>query len=388
MKRFSLLVIGVLLIGSASGASADEVFTRSVDCSKGQSIKAALQQARNDKPLEVVFQGTCGEFLLIDRDDVTLRGANSSSVLVGLVDVTGAEGVVIRDFTIQGGPNHPRTGDLGGVNVLDGSVRIDNMLIQDVPNRGIQLINSQGIISNVTVLRSRPGNLVFRSSHVLFGGDIVADGGFFGMSLVNSTATAKGVNFTFKNCQYGVIVQINSGLEHITGKMTLTDNGIGIAVLAQGAFALGSFIEVRGSLQAGILVDELSSMTPLIGAPGGGPALTVVESPIGISVERGSTFELFRQSTVANNGIGLNVDASILVSTAAKIYDNEKDVILAFGARATFGQENEIESPVACDEQVITRGPVHCGAALKSAPVSLAPKVASQLQEERGTGSL
>jgi hypothetical protein len=389
MKRINLLIIGALLIGAAAQASADTVSSKFVNCSKGESIKEALQQARNDKQLDIVFKGTCSEFLLIDRDAVTLRGADSSAVLVGLIDVIGVKGVVIRDFTIQGGPNHPRTGDLGGVNVLDGSVRIDNMLIQDVPNRGIQLINSEGIISNVTVLRSRPGNLVFRSSHILFGGNIVADGGFFGISLVNSTATAKGVNFTFKNCQYGIIVQINSGLEHITGKMTLTDNNIGIAVLAQGVFALGSFVEVHGNRQVGILLDELSSMTPLVGAPGGGPALTVTGSPIGISVERDSTFELFRQSTVTNNGIGLQVDASTLVAAAAKIYDNtEKDVSLGFGTKATFnGEENVIESPVACDEHVITRGPIHCGATLETTQALLAPAVTSQLHEEKETGN-
>lgn len=51
--------------------------TVSVNCAKGESISAAL--SKNTGPLVIELRGTCRENVLIERSDVTLRGANPAS---------------------------------------------------------------------------------------------------------------------------------------------------------------------------------------------------------------------------------------------------------------------------------------------------------------------
>lgn len=341
-----------------------------VDCTKGETLSGALQKGKNAEALEIAFSGTCEEVVTIRRDLVTLRGADPTARLIGGIEVFGSSAVVFRDFNIRGGENHPHTGDFAGINALEGSaVQVENVRIEDIRARGIQAVASAVSLRNVTILRALGGALTFRSSGVQMAGTIIANESPFGMSLVNSGAVAKGADLTFNGNLFGLIVQINSGFEVIVGHLTANDNTIvGILVAGQGIFAVGSITEVRNNRGPGIIVDELSSYTPLLtplpGSPGGGPSLTVTgNAGAGISVERGSTFEVIQNTIVTGNQAGITVDNSTLRLAGASVHGNtSSDLNLAFDAKGDFGAGNSIATPIVCDSSVLTRGSFACGA--------------------------
>ncbi len=349
-----------------AAATSVEPRTMSVRCARGETLSRALDRGRNAEVLEISFTGSCEEVVNIRRDLVTIRGADATARLIGGIQLFGASGVILRDFNIRGGENHPHTGDFAGVNALQGSaVQVENVRIEDIRARGIQSIDSVVSLRDVTILRAVGGALTFRSSGVDMGGTIVANESPFGMTLVNSGAVAKGADLTFNGNLFGLIVQINSGFEHISGHLTVNGNAlIGILVAGQGIFAVGSNAEVRNNRGPGIQVDELSSYTPLIGAPGGGPSLIVTgNAGVGITVERGSTFEVIRETLVTGNQAGVTVDNSTLRLAGASIHDNTSaDVMLTFAAKGEFGAGNSIATPIVCDSSVLTRGSLGCGA--------------------------
>jgi hypothetical protein len=349
-------------------AAAEEVAPRavSVDCTKGETISNALEKGKNAQALEIAFSGTCEEVVNIRRDLVTLRGADSTARLIGGVQLFGASGVNLHDFNIHGGENHPHTGDFAGINVLQGSaVVVENVRIEDIRARGIQGIQASISLRNVTVLRAVGGALSFRSSGIAMSGTIIANESPFGMSMVNSGAVAKGADLTFNGNGLGLIVQLNSGLEHITGHLTANDNtAVGILLAGQGALGIGSFAEVKNNKGPGIMVDELSSYTPLIGVPGGGPSLVVLgNAGPGVSAERGSTFEVNKATTITANQIGVHGDNSTVRLANASVYGNtSSDLVLTFDAKGEFGAGNSIATPIVCDSSVLTRGSLACGA--------------------------
>jgi hypothetical protein len=362
-------------------AAAADVAPRSVsvDCNKGETLSDALEKGKNAQALDISFTGSCEEVVTIRRDLVTFHGADSTATLIGGFQVFGSSGVAFRNLNIHGGEHHPHTGDFAGINALQGSaVQVENVRIEDIRARGLQSIESAVSLRNVTILRALGGALTFRSSGVDMGGTIVANESPFGITLVNSGAVAKGADLTFNGNGYGLIVQIDSGFEHISGHLTVNDNTlVGILVAGQGIFAVGSNAEVKNNRGPGIEVDELSSYTPLIGAPGGGPSLTVTgNAGAGIAVERGSTFEVTKETLVTGNQAGITVDNSTLRLAGASIHDNtSSDVKLTFGAKGEFGAGNSIATAIVCDSTILTRGSLACGASAAAASLSKAPRL-------------
>jgi len=334
-----------------------------VDCDRGRTIERALRRARLFDRAEITFSGSCEEVLRIDRDHLTLQGADGSAEVVGAVDVVGASNVTLQGFLIRGGPDSPVGSGFGGINVTGGAgVTIDGMQVQDIVARGIRVIGSTATIRDTTVLRAALGNFVFRSASLGFGGTLVGNESPFGMSLVASTASARNADFVFDQNFFGLIIQLDSGFEHVEGTITTNDNQfVGLFLAGQGILAFGSQVETRRNGTAGVMVDELSSLTPLIGAPGTGPALTVEDNPaLGIAVTRGSTIQLFSPTVVRNNDVGLMVEDSTLILGGSTIRENlSTDVTLGFVTKATFSSGNDL-GDVVCDDTVHVRGDGGC----------------------------
>ncbi len=376
MKTARLLLVLLSVSSPVLAQSSEPSRQIAVHCAKGHTITSALERGKDAQSLAIVIRGACEEVVNIRRSYVTIRGFNANSRLIGGFDIRHSSGVTIRDLTIQGGENHPHTGDFAAVNALHGSaVRLENVQVRSIRARGIQSLESSVSMHDVTIDDARGGAFTFRSSAIDMDGVIAGNNSPFGMTLVNSGAVAKGADLTFRGNVFGLIVQINSGLEHISGHLTVENNSIGVLVAGEGVLAIGSIAEVKNNTGPGILIDELSSWTPLVGAPGGGPALTVTgNAGPGISVERGSTFEVLKDTVVTGNQIGINVDNSVLRLADAAVNGNTlSDVKLAFEAKGEFGADNSLGSPVVCDATVVTRGSAACGA---SADVAAAPAAA------------
>lgn len=384
------VVISVLSAPGMALAQAEEALaegthdgpgTRFVICSE-DTLSHALQ---TPGPLtEIVFTGTCvEEELVITRDGLTLRGAGEGATLEGLITVSGAQNVTIRDFLIQGNLDLPIRTDLGGVNAINSAgVTIENIVVQDPHARGIRGVGSTLTIRNSTIRNAQGGAFVFRGSAVILDGSILTEECLFGMSLVNSTGFARRAELTFNDGFLGLVVQINSGLEQVEGRISANRNVFGVFIASQGSVAYGAAIEGRENMAVGMVIDELSNLTPLIGAPGAGPSVTMVDNGVlGISVERDSDLELVMPATVTGNGLGVFVDNSLLRVSGSTINDNAgPDVALEFGSRATFNGDNDISS-VACDDTVITRGDMACGAALTSSGAVLTYSAAPSVLE-------
>ncbi len=383
MNRYASAVIALLaLVAPMAAASqspgpvasedrfvlrnADQQTVVRVNCNRGETITHALAEGREWRPLAVQFSGTCHENPVINRDDVDLSGTGSAPLLIGLIDVRGSSRVAIHDFNIQGDPSAPFDLDHGGVNVVQGSsATVTNIHVSTIKARGFQVDHSAAVLNNLTVDGGMAGAFVFRASQIFFQGSLVSTNSLFGMSLVYTWSTAKGVNFTFDHDVFALLVQAGSTFEHIEGKLVVNNStALGIGVFGQGVIAYGSFIEAHNNQNIALEVDELSSFSPLIGAPGGGPSVTITDNPaVGISVERGSTFELATAATIERNNVGLQVDGgSYLRMANATISGNPAaDVKLSFGSKAEFNGGNAVATPVQCDSTVLTRGTFGCG---------------------------
>jgi hypothetical protein len=112
---WSLVPIAGFLLFVFGGitAAAQTTATVHVDCTKGESIKKALEQHKTARSLIVEIEGMCTENVIVTRDRVTFRGTNPSTdgiqaeTNVGQIDaalwVRGAHEVTIENLKLTGG---------------------------------------------------------------------------------------------------------------------------------------------------------------------------------------------------------------------------------------------------------------------------------------------
>ena len=345
------------------GDSAANRFT--VRCDSGHSISRALRFFRFFRQVTIDFSGSCDEDIVIERDHVTLRGVSEDATILGLIDVFGGSNITLEDFTILGEISDPVDTGRGAINVVNGgAITVNNVHLQTQNVRGVRIINSTAALNNVSVDDILVGGFVFRASSITFSGEIVATRSVFGMTFVDSNGNARNANFTFNdNFFAGLIVQINSGFEHVEGLISANNNPFGLFIASNAVLAHGSFIEVSGSSTAGVLVDEFSSLTPLAGAPGGGPGLTLTDNPgDGIVLDRYSTLETLT-AEITGNATGVSALNSEVRLAASTVEGNTTEISLGFDSKLTGnGEENVIGGAIECDSSVLTRGTLSCSA--------------------------
>lgn len=347
--------------GAAARAGHSQSF--SVNCARGQTINAALARQQSGG-IEIQVFGVCQEAVVIDQDDVTLLGAGTAPTVVGTIDVKGAARANIRGLLIRGVPGAPFNTAAGGINITEGgSANVEDVRIENTKTRGFQIAVGAATIKNVSIVNGLAGAFVFRSAGVILAGSISSEGSLFGMSLVASDVFAKAADITFSHDVFGLIIEEGASLEHVTGHLTANDNNLGILLAGGGIYAYGSFIEARRNSDYGILIDEQSLMSPLVGAPGGGPSITVADNPgVGISIERESDLELVKAVRITGNRVGMQVDNSLLRMADTVIEGNlDVNLKLTFGAKGEFlGSANSVAGGVKCDGTVLTRGSLAC----------------------------
>ena len=111
---------------------------RVVDCTKGQSIQAMIDQ--NAEPLEITIVGVCNENVRIERKRVTLRGQNPGAVdgIQGVATdrpallIAYTEGAVIDNLSISNGP-------LTGVGISFSQVVMSNCRVDSNGGSGINV---------------------------------------------------------------------------------------------------------------------------------------------------------------------------------------------------------------------------------------------------------
>ncbi|MFQ5906635.1 MAG: nitrous oxide reductase family maturation protein NosD [bacterium] len=323
MKMIERLLILVVAIVVASPALAGVL---NVDCTKGETVTKAVEQAKPGDTIQVT--GTCKETVTITTDRLTLDGQGSAILdggsvgkagvvfsekvlpsYEGVLTIVGARGVTITGFTIQHG--------VDGITCKIGAACIvRNTILQDNADEGIQVSHSATAeVTDSTLRRNAEwGIVVVATSSVVFRGTIIS---------TNNGRDGIGVFF--------------SSHAHVFAETTIQANNnarSGISVAIAASMIVRGTIMTENNGRYGVSVGVVSHLR-------GGPRGTFIAK----HNKRG--------------GLRVNDGASVTLSKATVITDNNgTDVALSFGARATL-KGNTIGT-ITCDKSSMIRGDVAC----------------------------
>lgn len=128
-----------------------------VDCGAGENINDALEDAAPIAPVTITVQGICEEDVIIERDDVTLRGADSvpGHGVEGGITLSAASRVNLADLVVQGVPGE---GTIGVWAQKASSVMIRNLSVSDHDSTGVLVSqNSVALIADSEVTNPAGG---------------------------------------------------------------------------------------------------------------------------------------------------------------------------------------------------------------------------------------
>jgi hypothetical protein len=105
--------------------------TIAVDCDAQQTLAAALAD-KSTGDLNIVFSGTCKEYLYTQRDGFAIRGKDTSATLAGGIEVT-ARRVLLGGFTCRDSTQ----GEYCIAALCGASVTLHNIKVQNASIRGV-----------------------------------------------------------------------------------------------------------------------------------------------------------------------------------------------------------------------------------------------------------
>ena len=360
--RLGAVVAAIAISGWVSTTSAAQPQSFTVDCSKGQTIAAALDRGDERKPLVLTVQGTCNESVTISRDDVTLQGdpklggavngpaANASTINIIAnrvtidrltvtggghgVSVHGAFNAVIRNSVIQNNGQN-------GIFVLVGHARIDGSTIQYAGSHGVSLQGGNVLLSNNLIqYNAVAGVHLEQSSTVNAVGNTVSYNGSNGAELrTNSQGTFTANTINGNGTRPATEAGSRNGI-HVRYSHASIADGNNIAYNAVGGVAsYASVVEVLNSAITGNVVNGLSatlgsslSVTgSTISGNGATGVLVQLNSSIiiqggamiqgnngnGIELVRASTLQLSGQTTQATGNVGFGLECQDPESSVA-----------------------------------------------------------------------
>lgn len=367
---------------------------KSVDCSKGQSLNSAAQQASPGD--SIAFTGVCKETVMISTSGITVTGGagaaiQSPSTSQDALTIDGAQRVILQSFSVQNGNNGIHAQDLAGI-------ILQNISVQNNAATGIFVEgDSSAAISN----SSSSGNSVDGvdaedSSSLIFTGTFVAQSnGVFGLNLgTSSSATLNSATITASQnvlgiqvslsssmfladpgCSVNAVNNITTGLTIVSGahffnfggKVVASGNGLnGISLFSRSGFDMdaASTVSSYSNQQDGMHLEELSTLnlfnTPAFSGVPGVTTLQVYGNAVnGISTLLNSQVHMFNQTEIQshnNTGIGIQVDngSSLTLLDSSIVNNTAKDVTLTFGSRGEFTM-NAIGT-LSCDATSLIRG--------------------------------
>lgn len=357
----------VLLAGVSWPAAADEgpainptlyqvpagAKTLNVDCDAKQTLAAALADKSPD--LNIVFSGTCKEYIYIQRDGVALRGKDANATVAGAVEVSSARRVLLENFTCRDNAQLEYcVGAVQGASVVLHNVKVFNSGI-----RGVMVFDSTAIIDGLSVDQTVSTSLLVRGSDVRLEGQLSFSNTVEGCVVVDgaSSVFSKNSMFAARDCAAGLIVQNNSTFQAPFATFNLSANRLaGLMLLTHGTFSYGGSIVARNNGKAGIYLDDVSSFAPFSNITSGSTVTLENNGSAGLVLKGASLGEL--ANVVANSGskYGVLVDSSMLRIHDSKVTDNTTaDIHAVFGSRLVFGDGATIGT-FTCDGTQQVRG--------------------------------
>jgi hypothetical protein len=328
--------------------------TIDVDCDGKQTLTAALAD-KSTGDLNIVFSGTCREYVYLQRDGVSMRGKDSTATVAGAIEVTAAKRVLLEGFTCR--DNTQLEYCVGAL--LGSSVTLHNIKVFNSSVRGVEVFNSAALIEGLTVDKTISTSVLIRGADVRIEGELAFSNTIEGCLVIDgaSSVFSKSGVFTARDCAMGILVQNNSTFQAPFATFTLNHNThAGLVLLSQGTFSFGGSVVAKNNSVAGIFVDEGSSFSAFTNLVGSSAITLEDNGQAGVSSLRGSTVEL--SNVVVNKGaiFGVYVDEASVRIGHSKISDNKKaDVRLQFGARATLLDGVDV-GVLSCDGTELLRG--------------------------------
>ena len=263
-----------------------------------------------------IAEGAYNEYMTINIDRVGLYGAGSDNTqIVGseefdTIDVINSDNIIIEAIKIVNGYN--------GIDFEGSSGMITDTTIAESFNNGIFVRASSNIVIKDCLVKDTTGNFgiglhVSESSHAYLTGNV---------SFVS-------------NYLYGIAVSNNGSVDSNMANVTAS-----------------------GSTGAGLFLSQFSGIWLFAST------FSAVDNNTGIVLGQESILTATGGKLTAkdNNFIGLFVDGGTINfdwGEGNSIIDNGQDLILQFGARASFYGEDEI-GDISCDGTVLIRGNQSC----------------------------
>ncbi|MFY9825920.1 MAG: hypothetical protein WAM82_31405 [Thermoanaerobaculia bacterium] len=329
--------------------------TINVDCDAQQTLAGALADKSN-ADLNIVFSGTCKEYVYIQRDGVAIRGKDSSATVAGGIEVTAARRVLLEGFTCR--DNTQLEYCIGAL--LGSSVTLHNIKVFNSSIRGLSIFNSDALIDGLSVDKTISTSILVRGSHVRIEGENNFSNTIEGCLVVDGTSSvfSKSGTFNARDCLAGVIVQSNSSFQAPYATFNLNHNTwTGLALITHGTFSYGGTMVIKNNTQSGIFVDEISSFSPFSNLLGSSTLTLENNGLVGVYILRGSSVELANVAANTGSKFGVLVDDGSLRISHSQISGNKTaDLYLQFGGRATF-LEGVVVGTTGCDGSQNLRGP-------------------------------
>jgi hypothetical protein len=328
--------------------------TINVDCDTQQTLTAAVAD-KSTGDLNIVFSGTCKEYLYLQRDGVAIRGKDASATVTGGIEVSAARRVLLEGFSCRDTTQLEYCiGAIYGASVVLHNIKVFNSSI-----RGVMVFNSVALIDGLTVDKTGSTSILIRGSGVRIEGELAFSNtieGCLSIDGVSSVFSKSGV-ITARDCGAGVVVKSNSTLQAPFATFNLNHNSFaGLALISQGTLSYGGIIVSKNNTQAGILVDDGSSFSPFTNITGDSSLTLENNGTAGVYITRGSFAELANVVSNTGSAYGVLVDDGRLRIGRSKISDNKKaDVRLQFGSHATF-LDGAAVGTLSCDGSELVRG--------------------------------
>jgi hypothetical protein len=329
--------------------------TVTVDCDDTKQSLAAALADKTPGDLNIVFSGTCKEYVTVRRDDVAIRGKDAAASIAGNIEINGYQRVLLENFTCRENTQSEYCiGALHGASVTLHNVKVFNSRV-----RGVLLLNVTAVIDGLSIDKTGSTAMLTRGSSVRMEGELTFTNSPEGCLVINdgTNVFSRIGTFTARDCGAGIIVQANSMLEAPFASFTINHNSfVGLLIATHASFVYGGTIVAKNNTRAGILVDDNSTFSPLSNIASGAAVTLENNGEAGIEISQGSLVELANVKATTGASYGIRVDDSRLRVGRSTISGNSKaDIRLQFGAHATF-LEGATVGTLTCDGTELVRG--------------------------------
>ena len=294
-----------------------------VDCGSGNTLARALLEAQPGDTLRIA--GTCGEFVTITTDRLTLDGLGSAIIDAGgegaaAINIEGAQGVVIRGLTVRNSAD-------GIIIQRAAAVTLDNVTSEDNGGDGFQIDENATVrMSNSAAQRNGDNGMeVRRSANVTMQASIMSNNNrFHGISVFDAASVVlSGANASITGSAInGIRAGDVSGFAIRDGsEANVNSNGNdGIAISSSSTLTIDSTSSIMASQNGrhGVFISDASSMISF------GTINTTGNNDFGIYTLRTSTMTISggedgRSLMSTDNDMGLVINSLSVGATFGNV---------------------------------------------------------------------